>query len=155
MQQIAWQTEVKVKRKKSLLLNVKEENEKAGLNLNIQKTKSMASGPITSRPIEGEKVEALIDFIFLGSKITEGGDCRHEIKRCLLLGRKVMTNPHSTLLLLTCQKVKEIIAVVVKSLSRAPLCDPMDCRLPGSSVGGILQGRILEWVDIPFSRGSS
>ena len=92
MQQIAWQTEVKVKRKKSLLLNVKEENEKAGLNLNIQKTKSMASGPITSRPIEGEKVEALIDFIFLGSKITEGGDCRHEIKRCLLLGRKAMTN---------------------------------------------------------------
>ena len=91
-----------MKRKKSLLLNVKEENEKAGLNLNIQKTKSMASGPITSRPIEGEKVEALIDFIFLGSKITEGGDCRHEIKRCLLLGRKVMTNPHSTLLLLTC-----------------------------------------------------
>ena len=92
MQQIAWQTEVKVKRKKSLLLNVKEENEKAGLNLNIQKTKSMASGPITSRPIEGEKVEALIDFIFLGSKITEGGDCRHEIKRCLLLGGKAVTN---------------------------------------------------------------
>ena len=79
------------------MLNVKEENEKAGLNLNIQKTKSMASGPITSRPIEGEKVEALIDFIFLGSKITEGGDCRHEIKRCLLLGRKAMTNLDSIL----------------------------------------------------------
>ena len=88
MQQIAWQTEVKVKRKKSLLLRVKEENEKAGLKLNIQKTKSMASGPISPWQIEGEKVEALIDFIFLGSKITEGGDCRHEIKRCLLLGGK-------------------------------------------------------------------
>ena len=67
----------------------------------------MASGPTTSWQIEGEKVEALIDFIFLGSKITEGGDCRHEIKRYLLLGRKVMTNLHSTLLLLTCQKVKD------------------------------------------------
>ena len=88
MQQIAWQTEVKVKRKKSLLLRVKEENEKAGLKLNVQKTKSMASGPISPWQIEGEKVEALIDFIFLGSKITEGGDCRHEIKRCLLLGGK-------------------------------------------------------------------
>ena len=72
MQQIAWQTEVKVKRKKSLLLRVKEENEKAGLKLNVQKTKSMASGPISPWQIEGEKVEALIDFIFLGSKITEG-----------------------------------------------------------------------------------
>ena len=88
MQQIAWQTEVKVKRKKSLLLRVKEENEKAGLKLNVQKTKSMASGPISPWQIEGEKVEALIDFIFLGSKITEGGDCRHEIKRRLVLGRK-------------------------------------------------------------------
>ena len=94
MQQIAWQTEVKVKRKKSLLLRVKEENEKAGLKLNIQKTKSMASGPISPWQIEGEKVEALIDFIFLGSKITEGGDCRHEIKRCLLLGRNVMKRHH-------------------------------------------------------------
>ena len=73
---------------KSFLMRVKEENEKAGLKLNIQKTKSMASGPISPWQIEGEKVEALIDFIFLGSKITEGGDCRHEIKRCLLLGGK-------------------------------------------------------------------
>ena len=84
-----------------------ERGEWKGLKLNIQKTKSMASGPTTSWQIEGEKVEALIDFIFLGSKITEGGDCRHEIKRYLLLGRKVMTNLHSTLLLLTCQKVKD------------------------------------------------
>ena len=74
---------------KSLLLKVKEESEKAGLKLNIQKTKIMASGPITSWQIDGETVA---DFIFLGSKITEDGDCSHEIKRCLLLGRKVITN---------------------------------------------------------------
>ena len=67
---------------------MKEESEKAGLKLNIQKPTIMASGPITSWQIEGEKVEALMDFIFLGSKITEGGDCRHEIKRCLILGGK-------------------------------------------------------------------
>ena len=72
--------------------DMKEESEKAGLKLNIQKTKIMASGPITSWPIEGEKVEAVTDFIFLGSKITVGGDCSHEIKRRLLLGRKAMTN---------------------------------------------------------------
>ena len=74
---------------KSLLMKVKEETEKVGLNLNIQKTKIMASGPITSWQIDGE---TLADFIFLGSKITMDGDCSHEIKRCLLLGRKVMTN---------------------------------------------------------------
>ena len=77
---------------KSLLMNVKEESEKVGLKLNIQKTKIMASGPITSWEIDGETVEAVSDFIFLGSKITADGDCSHEIKRCLLLGRKVMTN---------------------------------------------------------------
>ena len=77
---------------KSLLMKVKEENEKAGLNLNIQKTEIMASGPITSRQIDGETVETVADFIFLGSKITADGDCSHEIKRCLLLERKVMTN---------------------------------------------------------------
>ena len=75
---------------KSLLTRVKEESEKPGLKLNIQKTKIMASGPITSWQIEGGKVEAVTDFLFLGSKITEDGDCRHEIKRCLLLGRKAM-----------------------------------------------------------------
>ena len=77
---------------KSLLMKVKEESEKVGLKLNIQKTKIMASGPITSRQIDGETVEAVSDFIFLGSKITADGDCSHEITRCLLLGRKVMTN---------------------------------------------------------------
>ena len=77
---------------KSLLMRVKEESEKAGLKLNIKKTKIMASGPITSWKIKGEKVEAVTDFIFLGSKITADGDCSHEIKRRLLLGRKVMTN---------------------------------------------------------------
>ena len=74
---------------KSLLMNVKEESEKAGLKLNIQKTKIMASSPITSWEIDGETVR---DFIFLGSKLTADGNCSHEIKRCLLLGRKVMTN---------------------------------------------------------------
>ena len=77
---------------KSLLMEVKEESEKVGLKLNIQKVKIMASGPITSWQIDRETVETVRDFIFLGSKITADGDCRYEIKRCLLLGRKVMTN---------------------------------------------------------------
>ena len=77
---------------KSLLMTVKEESEKAGLKLNIQKTKIMASGPITSQEIDGKTVETVSDFIFGGSKITADGDCSHEIKRRLLLGRKVMTN---------------------------------------------------------------
>ena len=77
---------------KSLLMKVKEENEKVGLKLNIQKTKIMVSGPITSWEIDGETVETVSDFIFGGSKITADGDCRHEIKRLLLLGKKVMTN---------------------------------------------------------------
>ena len=75
-----------------LLMNVKEESEKFGLKLNIQKTKIMASGPITSWQIDGETVETVSDFIFWGSKITADGECSHEIKRRLLLGRKVMTN---------------------------------------------------------------
>ena len=78
--------------RKSLLMKVKEESEKVGLKLNIQKTKIMASGPITSWEIDGETVETVSDFIFLGSKITVDGDCSHEIKRHLLLGRKIMTN---------------------------------------------------------------
>ena len=82
---------------KSLLMKVKEESEKVGLKLSIQKTKIMASGPITSWEIDGETVETVSDFIFLGSKITADGDCRHEIKRRLLLGRKVMTNLNSIL----------------------------------------------------------
>ena len=77
---------------KSLLMKVKEESEKVGLKLNIQKTKIMASSPITSWEIDGETVETVSDFIFLGSKITADGDCSHEIKRGLLLGRRVMTN---------------------------------------------------------------
>ena len=77
---------------KRLLMKVKEDSENVGLKLNIQKTKIMASCPITSWQIDGETVEIVADFIFLGSKITADGDCSHEIKRCLLLGRKVMTN---------------------------------------------------------------
>ena len=76
---------------KSLLMKVKEESEKVGLKLSIQKTKIMASGPITSWEMDGETVETVLDFIFGGSNITADGDCSHEIKRCLLLGRKVMT----------------------------------------------------------------
>ena len=77
---------------KSLLMNVKEESEKSGLKLNIQKTKIMASGPITSWQINGETMETVTYFIFLGSQITADGDCSHKIKRCLVLGRKSMTN---------------------------------------------------------------
>ena len=91
---------------KSLLMKVNEESEKVGLKLNIQKTKIMASGPITSWEIVGETVEKVSDFIFPGSKITADGDCSHEIKRCLLLGRKVMIN---------------LVKVKVKSLSRVRL----------------------------------
>ena len=82
---------------KSLLMEVKEQSEKVGLKLNIQKTKIMASGPITSWKIDEETVETVADFIFLGSKITAGGDCSHGIKRCLFLRRKVMTNLDSIL----------------------------------------------------------
>ena len=82
---------------KSLLMKVKEESEKVGLKLNIQKTKSMASSPISSWQIDGETIETVRDFILGGSKITTDGDCSHEIKRCLLLGRKAMTNLDSVL----------------------------------------------------------
>ena len=82
---------------KSLLMKVKEKSEKTGLKLNIQKTKIMASGPITSWQIDGETMEIVRDFILGGSKITADGDCSHEIKRCLLLGRKAMTNLDSIL----------------------------------------------------------
>ena len=82
---------------KSLLMKVKEESEKAGLKLNIQKARTMVSSSITSWQIDGETVETVADFIFLGSKITADVDCNHEIKRCLLLGRKAMTNLHSLL----------------------------------------------------------
>ena len=82
---------------KSILMKVKEESEKVGFKLNIQKTKIMASGPITSWEIDGEAMETVSDFVFLGSKITADGDCSHEIKRRLLLGRKFMTNLDSIL----------------------------------------------------------
>ena len=82
---------------KSLLMKVKEGSEKVGLKLNIQKSKNMASGPITSWQIDGEIVETVADLIFLGSKITADGDCSHEIKRCLLIGRKVLSNLDSIL----------------------------------------------------------
>ena len=82
---------------KSLLMKVKEESEKVGLKLNIQKTKTMASGPMTSWQIDGETMETVTDFIFLGFKITADGDCSHEIKRRLLLGRKATTKPDSIL----------------------------------------------------------
>ena len=87
----------KIKELMSLLMNVKEESEKVGLKLNIQKTKIMASGPIISWQIDGETMETVSDFIFLGSTITADGDCSHEITRCLLFGRKVMTNLDSIL----------------------------------------------------------
>ena len=89
---------------KSLLMRIKEESEKVGLKLNIQKTKIIASGPITSWEIDGESVETVSDFILGGSKITADGDCIHEIKRHLLLGRKVMTNLDSIAETLLCQQ---------------------------------------------------
>ena len=96
---------------KSLLMKVKEESEKVGLKLNIQKMKIMASGPITSWQIDGEIMETVTDFIFLGSKITADGDCTHEIKSCLLLGRKTMTNLDSIL------KNREVTFLANKGLS--------------------------------------
>ena len=100
---------------KSLLTKVKEESEKVGLKVNIQKTKIMASGPITSWEIDGETVETVSDFIFLGSKITAAGDCSHEIKRRLLLRRKVMTNLESSdiILLTKVHLVKDVVFPVV------------------------------------------
>ena len=94
MTPLLWQSEEELK---SLLMKVKKESEKVGLKLNIQKTKIMASSPITSWEVDGETVETVADFIFLGSKIAANGDSSHEIKRHLLLGRKVMTNLDSTL----------------------------------------------------------
>ena len=124
---------------KSLLMKVKKESENVVLKLNIQKTKIMASGPITSWQIDGEAVETVADFIFLGSKITADSDCSHEIKRHLLLRRKAVTNLAAA-------------AAAAKSLQSCPtLCDPIDGSPPGSPVPGILQARILEWVAISFS----
>ena len=121
---------------KSLLMKVKEESEKVGLKLNIQKTKITASGPITSWKIDGETVETVSDFIFLGSKITADGDCTHEIKRLAPL-KKSYDQP---------------AAAAAKSLQLClTLCDPRDGSPPGSPIPGILQARTLEWVAISFS----
>ena len=103
---------------KSLLMKVKEESEKAGLKLNIQKPKIMASGPITSQQINGEKVETVTDFIFLGSKITADVDCSHEMKRRLVLGRKVMTNLDSIF------KSRDITLPTKVHLVKAIYCHP-------------------------------
>ena len=112
---------------KSLLMKVKEESEKVGLKLNIQKTKIMASGPITSWQVDGETMETVTDFIFWGSKITADGDCSHEIKRRLLLGRKVVTNLESILksrditLLTNVHLVKAmVLPAVIMDLSVGP-----------------------------------
>ena len=123
---------------KSLLMKVKERSEEAGLKLNLQKTKIMALGSITSRQIDGETMETVTDFIFLGSKITTNGDCSHEIKRRLFLGRKSMTNLAA--------------AAAAKSLQLwLTLWDSIDGSPPGSSIPGILEARTLEWVAISFS----
>ena len=150
---------------KNLLMKVREESEKVGLKLNIQKTKVLASGPITSWQIGGETMETVTDFIFLGSKMTADGDFSHEIKRCLLLGRKSMTKLDSVLksrditFLTDVRIVKGMVFPVImygceswtitkyvhaELLLFCPtLCDPMDCNQPGFSVHGIFQVRIL------------
>ena len=110
-------------------MKVKEESEKVGLKLNIQKTKTMTSGPITSWEIDGKTVETVADFLFWGCKITADGDCSHEIKRCLLLGRKVITN----------------LAAAKSHQSCSTLCEPIEGSPPGTSIPGILQARVLEW----------
>ena len=113
---------------KSLLIKVKEESEKVVLKLNIQKTKIMASVPITSWQIDGETMETVTDFLFLGSKITTDGDCSHEIKRCLLLGRKTMTNLDSILKsrdITLSTKVHQVKAVVFPAVMYG--CE-LDCK---------------------------
>ena len=124
-------------------MNVKEESEKVGFIMyetSCQsrydaRCKTMASSPITSQQIDEKPMETVTDFIFLGSKITADGDCSHEIQKCLLLGRKAMTN-----------------LAAAKSLQLCPtLCDPIDSSPPRSSIPGILQARILEQVAISFS----
>ena len=131
---------------KSLLMKVKEESEKAGLKVNIQKTEIMASGPITSWEIDGETVETVSDFILGGSKITADGDCNQEIKRHLLLGRKVVTNPDSILKSRDITLSTKVRLVTAKSLQLCPtLCNPIDGSPPDSSIHGIFQARVLEW----------
>ena len=119
---------------KSLLMKVKEESGKVGLKLNIKKTKIIALGPITSWQVDGETVETVSDFIFLGSKITADGDCSHEIKRCLLLRRKVMTNRDGIL------KSRDVISPKIRNKTRVPtLTTPIQHSF--GSVGHSNQGR--------------
>ena len=125
---------------KSLLMKVKEETEKAGLNLNIQKTKIMASGPITSWQIDGKTMR---DFIFLDSKITADGDCSHEIKRHLLLGRKVMTNLDSILRDITVPtKVCLVKAMIFPVKEMAPHSSVLAWRIPGKGEPGGLPSMV-------------
>ena len=112
---------------KSLLMKVKEESEKVGLKPNIQKTKIMASGPITSWQIDGETVEIVSDFIFLGFKVTADGDCSHEIKRGLLLGRKVMTN------LVQFSSVAQSCLILCDPMNRSTSGLPVHHQLPEST----------------------
>ena len=166
---------------KSLLMKVKEESEKVGLKLNIQKTKIMASSPISSWQIDGETMETVRDYIFLGSKITADGDFSQEIKRRLLLGRKAMIN---LLLLLSRFSCAQLCATSKTAVHQAPpslgfsrqeywsglpfpspmqesesevtqscptLSNPIECSLSGSSIHGIFQARVLEWGAIAFS----
>ena len=116
-------------------MKVKEESEKVGLKLNIQKTKIMASSPITSRQIDGEKMRIVTDFIFLGSKITADGDCSHEIERLLLLGRKAMTNLDRILKsrVITLLTKVHLSSVQFSSVAQLcpTLCDPMNSSMPG------------------------
>ena len=107
---------------KSLLMKVKEESEKVGLKLNIQQAKIIVSGPITSWQIVGETMETVTDFIFFGSKITADGDCSHEIKRHLLLGRKVMTNLDSIFKSRDITLPTKVRLVILSHFSRVPLC---------------------------------
>ena len=157
-------------------MKVKEESEKVGLKLNIQRKKIMASSTMTSWQIDGETMETVTDFILGGSKITAESNCSYEIKRHLFLGRKAMTNLDSILksrdivlptkvclvkamifpvFMYGCESwtiKKAAAATAAKSLQLCPtLRDPMDCSPPGSSVYGILKARVLEWVVIAFS----
>ena len=150
-------------------LKVKEESGKLGLKLNIQKMKIMISGSIASWQIDGETVETVADFVLGGSKVTADGDCSHEIKRCLLLGRKVMTNLDIILksrditLSTKISLVKVMVFPVVMygceswtvTQSCLTLSDHMDCSLPGSSIHGDSPGKNTGWVAMLSSRGSS
>ena len=124
---------------KSLLMKVKKQSEKVGLKLNIKKTKIMTSGPIISWQIDGETVEIVTDFLFLSSKITADGDCSHEIKRCLLLGRKVMTNLESILKsrdITLSTNIHLVSSLQFSSVTQSclTLCNPMNRSMPGLPV---------------------